>query len=127
MVRRIEEMRRPEAVEEAYEEARRESLDALAARYTSAMHAMQSAVAVALRADNPGLDDRTLRALKHLRVGINAAMSDHGALTWLLIRKGVITEPEYRAALATFADIEAESNAEEARRKAGLADGVTFR
>lgn len=32
---------------------------------------------------------------KHLRVGINAAMSDHSALVGLLMQKGIITEDEY--------------------------------
>ena len=37
---------------------------------------------------------------KHLRTGINSAMSDHGALVKLLIRKGLITEQEYLDAIA---------------------------
>lgn len=32
---------------------------------------------------------------KHLRVGVNAAMTEHAALAFLLIKKGVITKEEY--------------------------------
>jgi hypothetical protein len=46
---------------------------------------------------------------KHLRVGINTALVDLAALARLLVRKGVITEAEYAAALA-------ESMEEEVRR-----------
>jgi len=35
---------------------------------------------------------------KHLRVGINVALSDMGALVKLLIAKGVITQAEYEEA-----------------------------
>jgi hypothetical protein len=37
---------------------------------------------------------------KHLRVGVNSAMVDSGALIDLLIRKGVITEDEISKELA---------------------------
>ena len=37
---------------------------------------------------------------KHLGVGINSAMVDHGALVKLLIDKGVITHAEYMKAIA---------------------------
>lgn len=36
---------------------------------------------------------------KHLRVGVNVAMSDHAALVQLLLLKGVITEVEYYTAM----------------------------
>lgn len=36
---------------------------------------------------------------KHLRVGINAAMCDHGALVRLLVEKGIIAEADYLQAI----------------------------
>lgn len=45
---------------------------------------------------------------KHLRVGINAAMVEHSALTKLLIDKGIITEEEYLCALVQAAKAEKE-------------------
>lgn len=36
---------------------------------------------------------------KHLRVGVNAAMSDHAGLVRLLIAKGILTEDEYIGAV----------------------------
>ena len=63
-------------------------------RYLSAAHAMQSGVEYKMgRA--PGETQP-----KGLRVGVNSAMSNHGALVELLIRKGIITEVEYLEAIA---------------------------
>lgn len=50
---------------------------------------------------------------KHLRVGINAAMSDHGGLVRLLIEKGLISEDEYTKAIAD--EMEREKERYEAR------------
>lgn len=63
-------------------------------RYERAAHAMQTGVAAEM-----GYDPRATEP-KHLRVGVNSALVDSGALAGLLIRKGVITEEEYAAALA---------------------------
>ena len=61
--------------------------------YLSLAHAMQSGVAI----------EMSIRAQptepKHLRVGINTAMSDHGALVKLLVEKGVVTQLEYFTAM----------------------------
>jgi hypothetical protein len=43
---------------------------------------------------------------KHLRVGVNMAMSDHTGLVRLLLEKGVITEGEYLKAIADEAERE---------------------
>jgi hypothetical protein len=61
--------------------------------YREALHAMQTGVAMELESDPRG------GTPKHLRVGVNAAMSDHAALARLLIRKGVISEEEYAEAV----------------------------
>lgn len=52
-------------------------------------HAMQSGVAMEQSA---GSTDGTP---KHLRVGVNAALVEGGAVARLLIRKGLITKEEY--------------------------------
>ncbi len=59
--------------------------------YEAAAHRMQTDVA--LKINNPAMNDTQP---KHLRVGINSAMVRHAALAWLLIKKGIITEDEYR-------------------------------
>ena len=46
---------------------------------------------------------------KHLRTGVNAAMSDQGGLVKLLISKGLFTEEEYYAALVEFMEKEVRS------------------
>lgn len=61
------------------------TLDELKARYRELCHAMQTGVAITM---GPATEP------KHLRVGINVAMSDNGALAALLIKKGIITEHE---------------------------------
>jgi len=61
--------------------------------YTDKLHAMQSGVAMEMNhTDQP-------TSAKHLRVGVNAAMSDQAGLVKLLIAKGIITEAEYLDAI----------------------------
>ena len=76
-------------------------------RYDAAAHAMQSGVAMEMHIDPAPTNP------KHLRVGINAAMSDLGAMATLLIEKGVFTREEYVKALADA--MEAEKAAYERR------------
>lgn len=83
-------------------------------RYAAAAHAMQSGVR--LRMTREGIPDdgdldvpRGECSPKHLRVGVNTAMSDHGALVKLLIDKGIITQEEHLAAIADAMEREVES------------------
>lgn len=73
------------------------------ARYEKAAHAMQSGVAMMMNYD-PGATSP-----KHLRVGMNSAMVENGALVQLLIDKGLITADEWWESLAKFMEAEAES------------------
>jgi hypothetical protein len=63
-------------------------------RYEAACHAMQSGVAMKMNYSP------TETSPKHLRVGVNSAMVDTGALMSLLVKKGIITEEELCEALA---------------------------
>lgn len=56
-------------------------------------HAMQSGVAQSLHIDPSS------GSPKHLRVGVNMALVEVGALAGLLIEKGLFTREEYDAAL----------------------------
>lgn len=69
-------------------------------RYFKAAHAMQSGVAVQMHTH----PDTT--SPKHLRVGINTAMSDNAGLASLLIAKGVFTLEEYIHAIANQMEFE---------------------
>lgn len=71
-------------------------------RYNAACHAMQSGVA-SLLAVHPELTED-----KHVRTGINSAHVSVAAIVRLLIEKGVITEDEMHAALASEMDREVE-------------------
>lgn len=64
------------------------------ARYRAACHAMQSGVAGSHALGS------TDGSPKHLRVGVNVALTDHGSLVKLLFDKGVITQDEYEKAVA---------------------------
>lgn len=75
--------------------------DDLKQRYLAAMHGMQSGVAAEMAM---GLNKA--HEPKHLRVGINAALSDQGSLARLLIRKGIITEQEYFESVVEGAELE---------------------
>ena len=71
-------------------------------RWRAASHAMQSGVAMEMNLP----DRQSATEPKHLRVGINAAMSDHAGLVKLLVDKGLITNEEYMKAIADQMEIE---------------------
>ena len=68
-------------------------LEELRAEYERLAHAMQSGVNFKM-----GIDPKETTP-KHLRVGVNAAMSDQCGLARLLLAKGVFTEEEYFQAM----------------------------
>lgn len=70
-------------------------------RYQRAMHAVQTGVALEM---SMGLSNA--HEPKHLRVGINSAMVEHGALVHFLVRKGIMTWPEWFEMLADAAEQE---------------------
>lgn len=81
--------------------------------YIQAAHAMQSGVAFEMSLD-PGPTSP-----KHLRVGVNSAMSNHAGLVRLLIAKGVITEPEYLQAICDEMNREAERYEQQLSERTG--------
>lgn len=87
-------------------------------RYHEAAHAMQSGVAMTMNYED------TLTTPKHLRVGVNAAMSDQGGLVTLLIAKGVFTKEEYLAAIAD--SMEKEKDTYEEQLSARLGKKITL-
>lgn len=56
---------------------------------------------------------------KHLRTGLNASMSNQGAVVALLVEKGVFTPIEYAQFCLKFAEAEAEDAASRARKITG--------
>lgn len=70
-----------------------ESVDEIKREYEALCHAMQSGVAAVMNYDVQPTTP------KHLRVGVNSALVDSGALAKLLMAKGVISELEYYTAL----------------------------
>jgi hypothetical protein len=86
-------------------------------RLDRAVHARQSAVAFLIARGGDGAQAATP---KHLRVGVDSAMSDHASLAGLLIKKGLITEDEYFTAIVEGAEREAESWSNRARRESGM-------
>jgi hypothetical protein len=83
-------------------------------RYVNAAHAMQSGVR--LKMTREGIpDDKDLSpshgetSPKHLRVGVNSALSTLDAHTRLLIAKGVFTEEEYIEAVTEAMEREVDS------------------
>lgn len=66
-------------------------------KYEAAMHAMQSGVEF--------LKGSSLEP-KHLRVGVNSALESNGALTELLIEKGIFTHDEYMAKLIKYVQMD---------------------
>jgi hypothetical protein len=81
-------------------------------RYEAAAHRVQTAVGMVLHLENPWMDDRLGRVLKHIRVGVDLSKADHGALVSLLIKKGVFSEAEYFEATVSGTEREAEMQQE---------------
>lgn len=88
-----------------------ETIEKAKARYAAAAHAMQSGVA-------GDMTDKSLQP-KHLRVGINSALVEHGALVGLLLKAGVISEADYYSALADSMEAERDRYAQELSQKLG--------
>jgi hypothetical protein len=78
------------------------SIEEDAKRWERAAHAMQSGVAMEMQIP---IRQKSTEP-KHLRVGVNTAISDHGALIKLLIAKGFFTEVEYMKAIADQMEVE---------------------
>lgn len=89
-----------ESAEAAEDAPVEESIEQAQDRYLAAMHAMQSGVATKQELDPSETEP------KHLRVGVNSAMMQQGALVRLLIAKGVFTEAEWWSAIADGAEHE---------------------
>lgn len=77
------------------------TLEEKANRYRDLVHAMQSGIAYSKNSFEV--------EHKHLRVGINTALSDQAALVELLLRKGIITKDEYFDILIEFMENEVKS------------------
>lgn len=82
-----------------------QTIEEIRDEYVALCHAMQSGVATWMNYERPPKSTDP----KHLRVGVNAAMVEHGALAGLLISKGLITELEYFTALRDRMKAEVES------------------
>lgn len=97
--------------------------EAAKTRYAAAMHAMQTGVKMLMRQQNPSggpIPEEAEASPKHLRVGVNSALIDSGALAALLIEKGIITPDEHIAMLTKLAEQDVESY----RAKLGLPPNV---
>lgn len=83
-------------------------------RYVAKAHAMQTGVKLKLMAELAGaMGERAETSPKHLRVGVNSAMVETGALVKLLMAKGVFTEAEWYKTLADGMEAEVEKYADE--------------
>lgn len=93
---------------------------ALKERYVAALHAMQSGVAAKLGAAADRGRDMEDCSPKHLRVGVNAAMVDHGALVSVLLKRKLITEAEYWESVVETMEREVELYKAALKRKLGV-------
>lgn len=97
-----------------------ERMEAAQARYVAAGHAVQSAIGFSMGASK-------ITEPKHMRVGIDMTKSDVGAITRLLVAKGICTDLEIWEALAEGAEAEAEMQATTARQAMGLGPETVFK
>ena len=83
-------------------------------RYMAAMHAMQTGVMWQMQ--DPSVKETEP---KHLRVGVNSALIDSGALARVLIKKGIITMDDWEVALADLAEEEVADYTRRVRTQVG--------
>jgi hypothetical protein len=76
-------------------------------RYANALHAVQSGVKTEMEIP-PASGGEPGHSPKHLRVGVNSAKVEHGALVKLLVDRGLFTELEHMEAMATAMEEEKE-------------------
>lgn len=69
-------------------------------RYKAAVHAVQAGAGMEVELDHPRWHSELQRAWKHLRVGIDSAKVEQGALVAMLIQRGLFTEDDYLEAIA---------------------------
>lgn len=96
------------------------TLEEKSQKYEALLHAMQTGV----KLDHEATLEKD-GSPKSLRVGVNAAMSDHAALARVLMRKGVITEDEYFDAIIEGMQMEVDRYQRLANQRAG-AGGLTI-
>lgn len=96
-----------------------EPIERAEARYEAAAHAMQSGVAMKM---SFAPSETTP---KHLRVGVNSALSNAGGLVTLLMEKGLITREEYTSAIADAMERERDIYLSELREHFGH-DGINL-
>jgi hypothetical protein len=89
------------------------SLEEVKKDYRRNAHRMQAGVAYKMNYDSSETSP------KHLRVGINSALSDQAALAELLIQKGIISQDEYVRAIAGQMKKEADNYELEIQSKLG--------
>jgi HEAT repeat protein len=71
--------------------------------------------------------DKIVRMLKHLRVGVDMRAADAGGLAMLLISKGLITRDEYIEQVRLAANEELARYEAHCRKEYGLPDNADFR
>lgn len=87
-------------------------------KYTKLLHAMQTGVGFLMERTASHVSGEC--SPKHLRVGVNAALIDSGALASLLLKKGIFTEDEYFESLAEYAQGDVDSYTKKLEELTGL-------
>lgn len=90
-----------------------ERLQDLTDKYFTLLHAMQTGVRFLMEYDPSETSP------KHLRVGVNSALADSGAVAELLIRKGVITREELYTELCNKLQKDVDSYTEKLEKLTG--------
>lgn len=91
----------------------KKSVEEIKQEYFHHAHRMQTGVAYKMNFDKGETTP------KHLRVGINSALSDSAALAALLIKKGIINEEEYCEAVRDQMKLEADAYEKEIQENLG--------
>jgi len=95
--------------------------------YEAAAHGIQSAIAYGMEQDGIHIVGPATSMMKHMRVGVDLARAEFGALSAILIKKGVITGAEYAEMMRLAANEELARYTEYLAKQYELPDTVSFR
>ena len=95
--------------------------------YEQALHGIQSAVAFEMEKSGVGCTGEAAHMIKHMRTGIDSCKADMAGLAGLLIKKQIITLPEYIELLRLSLNEELWRYEQYMRETYGLPEEAQFR
>lgn len=100
------------------------------AEYKRLGHAIQTGIGWKIQLDTGSPDvnsDPNLNAHKHLRVGIDTNKADLGSISRLLVKKGLISDDEFKQAILEGLELEKASYEDQLNERFGLSGSARIK